>query len=52
MLYFDPQNPIIDVNTFTGSSAEEFREKYREAYEQILIKTPKLCGCSVSDQNM
>ena len=43
-LYFDPQDPLMDINTFKVSSTEESREQYRDAREQILLETPKPHG--------
>jgi hypothetical protein len=33
-LYFDPSDPQIDPTTFNGSTAEEFKDIYRDAQEQ------------------
>ena len=32
-IYFDPGFPNIDPTSFSGSSAEEFREQYQDSME-------------------
>ena len=34
-VYFDPRFPNIDPTSLSGSSAEEFREKYRDLMEEL-----------------
>ena len=46
--YFDPRLPNIDPTSFSGSSVEEFREKYRYAMEQLPKDIPEPRGKSVS----
>ena len=43
-LYFDPGMPRIDPNIFNGSSAEEFREQYRDAREELPNGMPRPRG--------
>ena len=47
-LYFDPQEPKIDGNTFDGSRKDEFRDIYRDAEEQLPDRMPEPLGRAVS----
>ena len=40
-LYFDPSTAVIYPTSFTGSTAEEFRDKYRGAKEELPTDAPK-----------
>ena len=40
-LYLDPSTSVIDPTSFTGSTAEEFCDKYRCAKEELPTDAPK-----------
>ena len=46
-LYFDPSEPKIDPSSFIGSTAEDFKEQYRGAEEEIPQDAPEALGRSV-----
>ena len=46
-LYFDPSPTVIDPTAFTGSTSEEFRDKYRGAKEELPTYAPKPRGRAV-----
>lgn len=47
-LYFNPQEPRLDADTFTGNSAETFREQYRDAKEELPSNMPLPRGLCVT----
>ena len=46
-LYFYPSPAVIDPTSFTGSTAEEFRDQYRGAKEELPNYAPKARGRAV-----
>ena len=47
-IYFDPRFPYIDPTLFSGSSAEEFREKCQDTMEELPKDMPEPRGKSVT----
>ena len=47
-LYFDPNEPSLDPNMFTGNEPHDFREFYRDAEEQLPNNMPKPRGRRVT----
>ena len=47
-LYFDPEEPKIDPDTFNGSTKAEFQDIYRDAKEQLPDRMPRPRGRGVS----
>ena len=46
-MYFDTSNAVIHPTSFTGSTAEAFRNQYRGAKEEPTIYAPKARGRAV-----
>ena len=46
-MYFDPSTAVIYPTSFTGSTAEEFRDQYRGAKEELHTDFPKARGRAV-----
>ena len=46
-LYMDPSAPVIDYSTFMAK-AEDFREYYRDAHEELPHNQPQPCGRAVT----
>ena len=44
MLYFDPSPAVIYPTLFTGDTAEEICDKYRDVKEELPTDAPKLRG--------
>ena len=46
-MYFDPSTAVIYPTSFTGSTAEEFRDQYIGAKEELPTDAPKARGRAV-----
>ena len=47
MLFFDPTIPRLEAKMFNGSTSEQFRERYRDAKEEVSMRIPKPRGRSI-----
>ena len=47
-LYFNPEEPKIDADTFVGNNAETFKEQYRDATEELPPNMPIPRGLCVT----